>query len=123
MEKDNSAESLEWHKRPENQIKIKEKQKRWRENNKEKIKKQRKDYYDKNKEKVVEYNKKWREEHPDKMKEYNEKMKEKYKNDPEFRAKMKEAYKKWFEKKKGEKICAEGKSEDLNAATAMPQSK
>jgi hypothetical protein len=122
MEKDNSVKNPEWHKKPENKAKIREQQKKWRENNKDKIKIQRKNYYENNKEKIIGYNKGWREKHPDKMKKYNEKAKERYKNDPEFRAKMKDSYKKWLGKKKGEKICME-KSKDSNVVTATPQLK
>jgi hypothetical protein len=90
-----------WKDKPENKVKMKEYQKEWREKHKDKLMSQRKKYYENNKEKVLGYTRKWREKNPEKIKVYSEKTKERYKNDPEFRAKQQEAYKKWAEKRKG----------------------
>ena len=106
--------------------------KEYREKNKDKLKEGRKKYYEKNKTAISAYIKKWRGENPDKVKMYNERQKEKYKNDPEFRQKQRDAFKRWLEKNK-DKISAkrkekgvkesEAKSEDSNVAiVASPSS-
>jgi len=123
-----------WREKPENKEKMKVYLKDWREKNKDKLKEQRKKYYDSNKDKILDYTQKWRDSNPEKVKQYYEKMKEKYKNDPEFREKQKQAYKKWYEKnktkinkpetdktEKGEKI-SQTTCTDSNVATATSQS-
>jgi transcriptional regulator of heat shock response len=99
--------------------------KEYREKNKGKLREQRKKYYDKNKEAISKYIKKWRGENPDKVKKYYERQKERYKNDPEFRKRQQEAYKRWLEKNPRPKKVkeSEAKSEDSNVATvASPSS-
>jgi hypothetical protein len=100
--------------------------KEYREKNKDKLKEGRKKYYEKNKGKISDYIKKWRKDNPDKVKIYYERQKEKYKNDPEFRKRQQEAYKRWLEKnpkaKKEKKVKESTKSEDLNASTAASPS-
>jgi hypothetical protein len=103
-----------------NNEKMKEYQKEWRKKNTEKIRLQRKEYYKNNKEKVLAYTKSWREKNPEKVKIYVEKIKDKYKNDPEFRSKQKEAFKKWYEKNKGGKP-SQNTCKDSNVVPATSQ--
>jgi len=104
--------------------------KTWRDNNKEKIKEQRKKYYAENSEKVLEYQRKWRENHPENMKGYIKKQVERYQNDPEFRARQRASYKKWYEKQpKKEKVekCAvdskESETKPIENAENVPEEK
>jgi hypothetical protein len=104
--------------------------KEYREKNKDKLKEGRKKYYEKNKKAIAEYIKKWRGENPDKVKMYNERQKEKYKNDPVFRQKQRDAFKRWCEKNKDKLLAkrkekkvkeSETNSQDSNVATAASQ--
>jgi len=104
--------------------------KEYREKNKDKLKEGRKVYYEKNKTAISAYIKKWRGENPDKVKMYNERQKEKYKNDPVFRQKQRDAFKRWCEKNKDKLLAkrkekkvkeSETNSQDSNVATAASQ--
>ena len=90
----------------ENQDKVKENSKKWRENNPEKLKEYNKEYREKNKEKVKENRKKWCKNNPEKVKE-----------------KAKECSKKWRENNKEKDKERQKKYRENNREKAKENSK